>query len=88
MARFDLGLIQGQLRVANLKVPVTRVKIIYTRDLGFETYLWEVMGWESFSVIRFDLWPPSRVRLKCGCVSLNIFCRGWYVSDVLDILLR
>ena len=32
------------------------------RGLVCETYLQEVMGWESFDVVRFGLWPSFKVR--------------------------
>ena len=54
MVRFDLGpLLQGQMRIAKLKSGYNLL-IIGPRGLQCETNLYEIMGWESFDVVRFD----------------------------------
>ena len=57
MVRFNLGpLIQGQTRIAKLKSAYISL-IIGPTGLQYETNLQEIMGWESFDVVRFDLGP-------------------------------
>ena len=57
MVRFDLGpLLQGQTRIPQLKSAYSLL-IIGPIDLQCETNLLEIMGWESFDVVRFDFWP-------------------------------
>ena len=53
MVRFDLGtLLQGQMRIAKIESAYNSL-IIGDR--------WEIIGSESFGMVRFDLWtPPSR----------------------------
>ena len=54
---FDLGpLLQGQTRIAKLKSAYISL-IISPRGLQCETNLQEIMGSESFDVVRFDLGP-------------------------------
>ena len=54
---FDLEpLLQGQTRIAKLKSAYISL-IIGPRGLQCETNLHEIMGWESFDVVRFDLGP-------------------------------
>ena len=55
MFRFDLGpLLQGQTRITKLKSAYNTL-IIGPRGLQCETNLQEIMGWESFDVVKFDL---------------------------------
>ena len=58
---FDLGhLFQGQTRIAKVK-SANKLLIIGPRGLGWQSSLQEIMGWEPFDVVRFDLGPlPSR----------------------------
>ena len=52
---FDIGpLLQGQMRIAKLKVAYKSLIIGPTR-LQCETNLLEIMGWEFCDVVRFDL---------------------------------
>ena len=52
---FDLGpLLQGQTRIAKLKSAYKSL-IIGARGLECQINLYEIMGQESFDVIRFDL---------------------------------
>ena len=58
MFRFGLGpLLQDQMRIAKVKSAYSLL-IIGLRGLQYETNLEEIMGWESFDVVRFDLGPP------------------------------
>ena len=55
--------------------------IIGPRVLGWQTNLQEIMGWESFDVVRFDLGPllqgQTRIaKLKSAYNSLIIGPRG------------
>ena len=55
--------------------------IIGPRGLGWQTNLYEIMGWESFDVVRFDLGPllqgQTRIaELKSAYNSLIIGSRG------------
>ena len=53
--KFDLGpLLQGQTRIAKLK-SAYNLLVIGPRSLQCETNLSEIMGWEAFDVVRFDL---------------------------------
>ena len=53
---FDLGfLLEGQARIAKVKNAYNSL-IIDPRGLQYETNSWEIMGWESSDVVRFDLW--------------------------------
>ena len=55
VVRFYLGpLLQGQTRIPKLKSAYNLLNIGH-RDLHCETNLWEIMGWESSDVFRFDL---------------------------------
>ena len=57
MVRFNLGsVLQGQMRIAKLKSAYNSLSIGPT-GFGCETNLLEIMGWESFDVVRFDLGP-------------------------------
>ena len=57
MVIFDLGpLFQGQTRIPKLKNAYNSL-IIGPRGLQCETNLKEIIGWESFDVVRFDFWP-------------------------------
>ena len=57
MVRFDLGpLLEGQMRITKLKSAYNSL-IIGPIGLQCETNLYEIMGWESFDVVRFDLEP-------------------------------
>ena len=58
--------------------------IIGPRGLVCQANLYEIMGWESFDVVRFDLGPllqgqMRRAKLKSACNSLIIGPRdmGW-----------
>ena len=55
VVRFDLGpLLQGQMRTA--KLSAYDLPIIDPKHFQCETYLQNIMGWESSVVVRFDLW--------------------------------
>ena len=57
MVRFDLGLLLlGQTTIAKFK-SANNSLIIDQRGLQCETNLQEIMGWESFDVVTFDLEP-------------------------------
>ena len=57
MVRFDLGpLLQGQTRIAKVKSAYNSL-VIGPRGLGCETNLKEIMDWDTFDVVRFDLGP-------------------------------
>ena len=61
---FDLGsLLQGQTRIAKLKSAYNSLIIGHT-GLGWQTNLQEIMGWESFYVVRFDFGPLLQVQNK------------------------
>ena len=52
--------------------------------LGWQTNLYEIMGWESSGVVRFDLGPLLQGQMKIAKVksaynSLNVGprCLGW-----------
>ena len=49
-------LLQGQTRIPKLK-SAYNLLIIGSRGLPYLFILQEIMGWESFDVIRFYLWP-------------------------------
>ena len=49
-----LPLLQGQTRIAKVKSAINLL-IIGPRALQCETNLQEIMGWESFDVVRLDL---------------------------------
>ena len=51
---FDLAPLQGQTRIPKLKSAYNSL-IVGPRGLQCETNLKEIMGWESFDVVRFDL---------------------------------
>ena len=81
VVRFDLGpLLQGQLRIAKLKIAYNLL-VIGPIGLGWQTNLQEIMGWESFGVVGFDLGPLLQgqtkiAKLKSAYNSLIIFSRG------------
>ena len=81
VVRFDLGpLLQGQLRIAKLKIAYNSL-VIGPTGLGWYTNLQEIMGWESFGVVRFDLGPLLQgqtkiAKLKSAYKSLIIGSRG------------
>ena len=55
VVRFDLGsIVQGQTRIATLKSAYNSLII------GCETNLKEIMGWESYDVVRFNLGPKVK----------------------------
>ena len=55
MVEFDLvPLLQDQTRIAKVK-SAYNLLIIAPRGLQCETNFYEIMGWESFDVVRFDL---------------------------------
>ena len=57
MIRFELWPpLQGQMRTVKLKSAYSSL-IIGPRGLQCETNLKEIMGWESFDVVTFDLGP-------------------------------
>ena len=57
MVRFDLGpLFQGQTRIAKYKSAYNSL-IIGPTGLQCETHLYEIMGWVSLDVVRFDFGP-------------------------------
>ena len=57
VVRFDLGpLLQGRMRIVRLKSDYNSL-IIGPRGWQCETNLLEIMGCESFDVVRFDIWP-------------------------------
>ena len=59
---FDLGpLLQGQIRIAKHKNAYNSL-IIGPRALGWYTNILEIMGRESYAVVRFDLGAPFKVK--------------------------
>ena len=55
MVRFDLGpLLQGQTRIAKSK---SAYKLLVVGPGGLQCVInpWEIMGWESSYVVRFNL---------------------------------
>ena len=59
--RFDLGpLIQGQTSIAKFR-SAYNLLITGPRGLQSEPNLWEILGWESSDVVRFDLGPLFKV---------------------------
>ena len=73
---FDLGHLQGQTRIAKPK-SAHNLRIIGPRALQCETNLLEIMGRESFDIVRFDLGPllqrQTRIaKLKSAYNSLII----------------
>ena len=57
MVGFDLGLLlQRQTRIAKPTIAHNSL-IIGPRGLQCETNLLEIMGWESFDIVRFDFGP-------------------------------
>ena len=57
VVRFNPGsLLQGQTNIAKLK-HAYNLLIIGSRGLQCATNLYELMGWKSSDVVRFDLWP-------------------------------
>ena len=57
MVKFDLEpLLQGQMRTSKFK-SANNLLIVDPRGLQCETNLWEIIGWESFDVVTFDLGP-------------------------------
>ena len=74
------ALLQGQTRIAKFKSAYNSL-IIGPRGLQYENNLWEIMGWESFDVVRFDLGPLLQgqtkiAQLKSVYNSLIIGPRG------------
>ena len=54
VVRFDLGpLIQGQTRIAKLKMLITR--LLWVLQVCTVKPTQEIMGWETSNVFRFDL---------------------------------
>ena len=49
-------LLQGQMRIVKGKSAYNSL-IVGARGSGCEANLWEIMSWESFRVVRFDLGP-------------------------------
>ena len=81
MVGFDPGPpLQGQTRIAKLKSAYNSL-IIGPTGLGWQSNLQEIMGWESFDVVRFDRGPllqgHTRIaKLKSAYNSLFIGPRG------------
>ena len=81
VVRFDLApLIQGQMRIANLKSAYNSF-IVGPRGLQCEINSHKIMGWKSFDVVRFDLGPllhgQTRIaKFKSAYNSLIIDPRG------------
>ena len=57
--------------------------IIGPRGLVCEANLWEIMGWESFDVVRFDLEPPFKVKKEHPNLKVLITCL-FLVVEVWD----
>ena len=71
-----LGPLQGQMRIVKGKSAYNSL-IVGARGLGCEANLWEIMGWESFRVVRFDLQGQTRIaKPKSAYSSLRIGPRG------------
>ena len=65
--KFDIGpLSQGQMRIAKLESAYNS-PIICPRGLQCEPNLWEIRGWESSGVVRFDLVYNSFITLLVKC---------------------
>ena len=81
MVGFDLGpLLQGQTNIPKLKSAYNWL-IFGPGGLRWYTDLWEIMGCESFGVVRFDLGPllqgqTNIAKLKSAYNSLIIGPRG------------
>ena len=77
-----LLLIQGHTRSA--KVPHIDFKSVYIslvigpRGLQCETHLKESMGWESFDVVRFYLWPLLQDQTRIAKIrsAYNLLIHG------------
>ena len=80
MDGFDFGPLQGQTRIAKIKSAYNSL-IIGRRCLGWKANPWEIMSWESFGMVGFDLGPlvqgQTRItKLKTAYNSLIIGPRG------------
>ena len=58
-------LLQAQMRIGKLE-SAYNLLIIGPRGLRGETNLCEVIGWESFGMIRFDLGPLLQGQMRKG----------------------
>ena len=83
VVRFDLGPLQGQMRIAKLKSAHNSL-IIGLTGLGWQTNLQEMMGWESFYVGRFDLGPffQGQTRIAKSKLLINHF---FFVLEVCNV---
>ena len=77
---FGLGPLLGQPRIAKLKSPYNSL-IIGPRGLRWQSNLQEIMGWDSFDLVRFDLGPLLQghmriAKLESAHTSLIIGPRG------------
>ena len=84
MVRFDLGpLLQGQTTIVKLK-SADNLLVIGPRGLQYENNLYEVMGWESSDVFRFDLGAPFS-RSNDGPLALvSCLFGGYKFASVLQ----
>ena len=83
--------LQDQMRIAKVKGAYNSL-IIGPRGLKCETNLYEIIGWESSDVVRFDLGllPQGQTRtakVKGAYNSLIFGPRGWQCeTKLLDIM--
>ena len=75
------------MRIAKLKSAHNSL-IICPRGLQCETNLWEIMGWESSDVVRFDLGPLLQGQKRIAKVestynTLILGPRGLYCETIL-----
>ena len=64
---------KGQMRTPKLKRAFNSL-IIGPRGLQCETNLQEIMGWESFDVVRFDLGPLLQGQTRTAKLKVLITC--------------
>ena len=48
--------------------------VVRSSGLGWQTNLQEIMGWESFYVVRFDLGPSFKVKQGYPNLKVLISC--------------
>ena len=63
--------IHGQTTIAKLKSAYNSL-IIGRGGLGWQAGLWEIMGWESFGVVGFDLRPLVQGQTKIAKLKVLI----------------
>ena len=82
--RFDLvPLFQGQMRRVKLK-SAYNLLINGSSDMGCETNLYKIMGWESFGVVRFDLGAFLQGQMRIAKPRIVFLTNLLLVLDILD----